>query len=76
MVFTPCGMIVGEGIFENGTGTQTEINYQGKVTKITNYKDNLKDGWEFTFDDNGDTLNRFFTRKALFNNTKRYDKRD
>lgn len=59
------GMIVGEGIFENGTGTQTEINYQGRVTKITNYKDNLKDGWEFTFDDNGDTLNRFFYSKGV-----------
>lgn len=50
------GQIVGEGEFINGNGSQTEYNLDGSVKKTTQYKENLKDGLEYIFNNKGDTI--------------------
>ncbi|MDY0217012.1 MAG: toxin-antitoxin system YwqK family antitoxin, partial [Bacteroidales bacterium] len=50
------GQIVGEGEFENGNGTQTEYDFDGSIKKTTQYKDNLKEGFEYIFNNKGDTI--------------------
>lgn len=56
--FNESGLEVGEGIFEKGTGIQKEFDKLGKITKITNYKNNTKNGLEFIFNAKGDTINK------------------
>lgn len=48
------GLMVGEGTFENGTGTITAYDQAGNLYRITHYVNNLKDGDDTFYTSNGE----------------------
>lgn len=50
------GFLVGEGDFNEGTGTVVNYNSVGNKYKTTHYVNNMKDGDEAYFDENGNIL--------------------
>ena len=54
--FDARGLPVGEGEFDRGTGCLTAYDQNGRRSRITHYKDNMKDGEDIFFTPNGDTL--------------------
>jgi len=49
------GFLVGEGDFSNGNGILISYDNQGNLSRKSTYKNNLKDGPEIYFTQNGDT---------------------
>lgn len=54
--FDERGFCIGEANFQQGTGIHSAYDENGKLTRLTHYKNNLKNGAEITFASNGDTL--------------------
>jgi len=54
--FDERGLPVGEGNFDNGAGYLIGYDQKGQLSRITHYKNNMKDGKDIFFASNGDTL--------------------
>lgn len=50
------GVLVGEGDFDKGTGTQMGYNQNGNLKRIVHYRDNQKNGEDIELNDEGDTV--------------------
>lgn len=50
------GVLVGEGDYDKGTGVQKGYSPQGNLVRLIHYQNNMKNGEDIVFNDNGDTL--------------------
>lgn len=50
------GMLIGEAVYDKGTGKQISYDSKGNLHRITHYVNNLKDGEDIYFSPSGDTL--------------------
>jgi antitoxin component YwqK of YwqJK toxin-antitoxin module len=54
----PAGLMVGKGIFTQGSGDLWSFYLDGKSRRLVPYQQNEKHGWEIWMDRQGDTLRR------------------
>jgi antitoxin component YwqK of YwqJK toxin-antitoxin module len=54
------GVVVGEGIYEKGMGVFKEWNNAGVMVRRSHYRDNVKNGLEVWWDDQGNKINELY----------------
>lgn len=70
------GIKIGEGDFTNGSGKQVAWYINGKKMRETSYKDNMRDGEEAYYCENGSVEKIILYKKDKFINQKIYDNAD
>ena len=56
--------VVGEGIFEDGTGILKEWNSRGDLIRQSQYRNNVKNGIETVWDENGNKVNEIIYKNG------------